>query len=216
MQAAAGRGGFTGRQQHTALGAGPCPCLRRAQAVFPNRCRALKGFGGFGKQPAKEDCPCGSQKQYADCCGPQHKLKGPSNSASPEAVLRARYSAWCKGNVKYLKRTCHPKNPCLKGSRTAEGSGVDKHCSYEEDVAVTLAAVKFESLAVLGSSSDAGSAGKAQVDYQVTIRRRIDSSGAKIKEPAPEVIGERAQFVQNEQGAWLLLDTQPLAAVPAP
>jgi hypothetical protein len=92
---------------------------------------------------------------------------------------------------------------------------VDKHCSYEEDVAVTLAAVKFESFAILGSSSEASSADKAQVDYQVTIRRRIDSSGNKVKDAEQEVIGERAQFVKNEQGAWLLLDTQPLAAVPA-
>ena len=48
-------------------------------------------------------CPCHSKKRYADCCGPLHK--GTRPAATPEELMRSRYSAFALGEVDYLAKT---------------------------------------------------------------------------------------------------------------
>lgn len=53
----------------------------------------------------KDTCPCGSGETYTKCCKPYHD-GNPVPSA--EALMRARYSAYCFGNENYLSHTWHP------------------------------------------------------------------------------------------------------------
>lgn len=51
-------------------------------------------------------CPCGSGKQYADCCGLFHE--GKAVPTTPEQLMRSRYSAFVVKNSEYLLDTWHP------------------------------------------------------------------------------------------------------------
>ena len=49
----------------------------------------------------EELCPCKSGRNYGDCCGPV--ISGERKAASPEEVMRARYSAYVTESVDYLR-----------------------------------------------------------------------------------------------------------------
>ncbi len=48
-------------------------------------------------------CPCGSGKNYDDCCGPFHTRR--SDPPTAEALMRSRYAAYVLGDAKYLYRS---------------------------------------------------------------------------------------------------------------
>ena len=52
----------------------------------------------------REPCPCGSGRDYADCCGPV--IAGARKAATAEALMRSRYSAYAKGAVDYILTSC--------------------------------------------------------------------------------------------------------------
>lgn len=49
-------------------------------------------------------CPCGSKKEYMNCCGIYHGGVFPETA---EQLMRSRYCAFVKHNVDYLLRTQH-------------------------------------------------------------------------------------------------------------
>ena len=49
-------------------------------------------------------CPCGSGKNYADCC--EKIIKGAS-AETPEALMRARYSAYAEGEIDFIMNSVH-------------------------------------------------------------------------------------------------------------
>jgi len=51
-------------------------------------------------------CPCGSKKNYIDCC--EIYISGKKNAPSAESSMRARYSAFAKQEIDYIKNTVHP------------------------------------------------------------------------------------------------------------
>ncbi len=53
-----------------------------------------------------EKCPCGLGASYLTCCAPRHQGTKPAETA--EALMRARYSAYAKGDRAYLIKTWHP------------------------------------------------------------------------------------------------------------
>lgn len=53
-----------------------------------------------------ELCPCGSTKDFDQCCAP---LFAGQPAASPEALMRSRYTAFTKGNMDYLASTLAPE-----------------------------------------------------------------------------------------------------------
>ncbi|KAF6260258.1 hypothetical protein COO60DRAFT_906930 [Scenedesmus sp. NREL 46B-D3] len=207
----------------------PSPSSNTAEAqqhllLLPSRdawrpdvvCRAGFGFGGKDKAGGKgaKDCPCGSGRLYSDCCQRFHRSSSASVSAAPQQLIAARYSAFVKKDFKFLRRSSHPDNPALKGSSTADDAGVQRQCSFEEDLAVTFLAVAFLGLDIYGSSTSPDGS-SADVEYAVSIRRKIDSTGAKVKQPQEEVLRERATLVKDEEGRWLLLGVQALDVEPA-
>ena len=59
--------------------------------------------------PAHAPCLCGSGQPYADCCGRWHAgFTQGVHAATPEALMRARYSAYGLGLIDYLLATWHP------------------------------------------------------------------------------------------------------------
>lgn len=48
-------------------------------------------------------CPCGTQKDYAECCGVF--IEGQKKPLTPEALMRSRYSAYTQANIDYILRT---------------------------------------------------------------------------------------------------------------
>ena len=49
----------------------------------------------------EEKCPCGSGKTFGECCGAL--ISGAVKAATPEALMRARYSAYVSGDVEFLR-----------------------------------------------------------------------------------------------------------------
>jgi len=55
---------------------------------------------------AVKPCPCGSGRNYEDCCGRYHARVEAAPNA--EALMRSRYSAYVLGLEDYLRDTWHP------------------------------------------------------------------------------------------------------------
>lgn len=58
----------------------------------------------LGKLP--RPCPCGSTS-YDECCGRLHR--GEEQAATPEELMRSRFSAYAVGDSDYVWRTWHPR-----------------------------------------------------------------------------------------------------------
>lgn len=48
-------------------------------------------------------CPCGSQKDYLNCCG--NFITGETIPPTPEALMRSRYTAYSEINIDYIQKT---------------------------------------------------------------------------------------------------------------
>lgn len=57
------------------------------------------------------NCPCQSQKLFADCCEPY--LRGNDFPPTPLALMRSRYSAYTLADINYIQRTM--QGPALQG-----------------------------------------------------------------------------------------------------
>ena len=60
----------------------------------------------------KNLCPCGSGKDYAECC--EKIIKGTEKAKTAEALMRARYTAYVKHEIDFII------NSCEKGEKIAE------------------------------------------------------------------------------------------------
>ena len=58
------------------------------------------------KSSTEELCPCGSNKNYRECCGLY--ISGEANAPTAEALMRSRYTAYTKQDDDYLLDTWHP------------------------------------------------------------------------------------------------------------
>lgn len=66
-------------------------------------------------------CPCGSNKQYTDCCG--RYLDRNEIPATAEALMRSRYTAYTLLREDYLLATWHPSTRPENLGLAAEASG---------------------------------------------------------------------------------------------
>lgn len=57
---------------------------------------------------SKNKCYCGSAKSFSSCCEPI--IEGKSLAATPEELMRARYSAHCLKNYEFLVDSTHPEH----------------------------------------------------------------------------------------------------------
>jgi SEC-C motif-containing protein len=51
-------------------------------------------------------CPCGTGKDFKDCCEPL--LNGSKKAPTAESLMRSRYTAFVVGNIQYIQDTQHP------------------------------------------------------------------------------------------------------------
>jgi len=76
------------------------------------------------------DCPCTSGRPFAECCQPI--LTGAQQPGSPEALMRARYTAYATGAHDFIRDSHVPSgrhevnlNSVREWSEAAEWSGMD-------------------------------------------------------------------------------------------
>lgn len=67
-----------------------------------------------------EPCPCGSGSQYNLCCEPY--LNGTYHPATPEALMRSRYSAYVRQQTGYLVASWHPSCDAARFAASIEES----------------------------------------------------------------------------------------------
>ncbi|GMA19035.1 hypothetical protein MM440_04340 [Arsenicicoccus piscis] len=68
----------------------------------------MSGGAAFGLAPAARsgECPCGSGRPLSVCCRPIHL--GQREAATPEELMRSRYTAFALGDADYLLRSWDP------------------------------------------------------------------------------------------------------------
>lgn len=121
-------------------------------------------------------CPCGSGLKHKRCCLPI--LKGGA-AASPEALMRSRYTAFALGRADHILGTTHPDSPHHQRDPAV----------WRAEVAEFSAATRFEGLKILAASAE-GDTG------HVTFRATL-SQGARDTS-----FTERSMF-HKVGGRWL-------------
>jgi SEC-C motif-containing protein len=81
-------------------------------------------------------CPCGSGKNYIECCHPFHQEGNAQNALQ---LMRSRYSAYALILPHYIIETTHPSNPAVKESLIQWMGEIIDFCEY----------TKFEKLEIL-------------------------------------------------------------------
>lgn len=71
-------------------------------------------------------CPCQSKQLYSKCCKPFHD--GAALPATPEQLMRSRFSAYALHNADYVMDTTHPENPAYTKDRSAWKESILSFC----------------------------------------------------------------------------------------
>eukprot|EP00798_Chlamydomonas_sp_ICE-L_P008151 gene8151-1404_t len=148
-------------------------------------------FKGFGKKDASP-CPCGSDKPFVN-----EKLK----AKSADDVLKARFTAYCKGNWKYIVRTTHPASASHKGSVSEDGN-VKR--SYKDDIKATMSWTEFQTITLLPKDPMPAELVGTQdvVPYELTFKQVYDlKTLEKIADPELKKIEEK-MFFGNDSSTW--------------
>ena len=119
-------------------------------------------------------CPCGSGKTLAGCCGPV--LDG-APAATPEALMRSRYSAYAKRNYIHLRRS-------LSAEQQADFS--------EKDARDWAESSEWLGLEITGTEGG----GEADTEGTVDFVARFKTAGEERKHV------EKARFTR-EDGRWV-------------
>lgn len=130
-------------------------------------------------------CPCGSGRKAKGCCG---AVIDGRPAATPEALMRSRYTAYATGAVDHVMATTAPESP-HRGPDPAR---------WRAELRAWCAAVVFEGLDVQGSATD-GDRGT------VTFRARLRAGERDAS------FGERSRFVRRD-GRWFYVDGERVDA----
>ncbi|WP_339651348.1 YchJ family protein [Halopseudomonas pelagia] len=102
---------------------------------------------GSSSTPTPSECPCGTGKQYHECCQPLH-TDAPALDA--EQLMRSRYSAYALGLVDYLVSSTLPAQQSLldyqamaQWSSTSTWLGLDVEAAPPVDQHAQRAQVTF-------------------------------------------------------------------------
>ena len=123
-------------------------------------------------------CPCGRRLKYKKCCGSLHRGQP---AATPEDLMRSRYTAYALKNVAHIMKTTHPLSPHYQADASAWAAQLKIFCDT----------TRFEKLEVL-STQKGNSPDEGYVTYRATMfqgERNISST-------------ERSLF-RKLQGRWL-------------
>jgi len=99
-------------------------------------------------------CPCNSGLSYSDCCEPL--IKGAIKAPGPEALMRARYSAFAQQEMPYLLETLHP----------------EQRSDYDEAGAARWARESdWTGLEILKTTGDPATENTGTVEFRASYRR---------------------------------------------
>lgn len=73
---------------------------------------------------ANAPCPCGRDAKLKHCCGRIHEGRPPS----PPELVRARYTAFVLGKVRFIIDTTHPSAPHRQEDRAAWRAELQDYC----------------------------------------------------------------------------------------
>ena len=125
-----------------------------------------------------EHCPCGSGRQYADCC--QSIIEGTQSAPTAEALMRARYTAHAVNAYDFLETSMH--------SSTREKVDAPKLREWSQ-------AVTWEGLDVHETTD--GLEGDATGRVSFTAKYSVNGVAQELREDA--------EF-SRENGEWRYLD----------
>lgn len=125
-------------------------------------------------------CPCGRDAKLKRCCGPY--IQG--RPAPPPALVRARFSAYATGKVRFLMDTTDPDGPRAPADRAAWRTQLRDYCRR----------ARFESLEIFEHEIDEA-ADRAWVSF--AVRLTLDGEPAGFR--------ERSEF-RRHGGRWLYHD----------
>jgi SEC-C motif domain protein len=125
-----------------------------------------------------ENCPCGSDRPYEDCCGPY--ISGKAKPATAEALMRSRYTAYANKAIDYIVDTC------LRDDE----HGIDIEATKRWSETSTWLGLKILKTDKGGSSDEEG-----MVEFKATY----------VQGGLRENHHEKAAFVKRD-GAWLFAD----------
>ncbi|MDT0544935.1 MULTISPECIES: YchJ family metal-binding protein [Streptomyces] len=93
--------------------------------------------------PRPAPCPCGLPAAYDDCCGRLHR--GQARAATPEQLMRSRYSAFVRQDEAYLLRSWHPdtRPPRVDFDPALRWRGLDVLATTEGSAFHTTGTVEF-------------------------------------------------------------------------
>jgi SEC-C motif-containing protein len=121
------------------------------------------------------ECPCGSKIEYEACCGALHS--GERAAQSPLELMKSRYSAYVKGNGRYLVDTTVAEN-----RYEADVALIEEHAAHTEWLGLEII-----------DSAEHGESG--MVEFKAFYRE-----SGKIA-----VLHEKSRFVKID-GKWLYAD----------
>ena len=132
--------------------------------------------------PDTDNCPCGSDKNYAECCKPVHE------GASPELavnLMRARYSAYAADQISFLGSSLHPNHADDYDEKATRGWAESS---------------TWISLTICGTEAGGADDNEGTVDF--IARYRANDDGVREHR-------ELASFARHE-GKWCYTDGKPV------
>lgn len=122
-------------------------------------------------------CPCGSGRDLSDCCGP---ILAGAPGATPEAVMRSRYTAYTLKEMPHLRTTLAP----------------EALTDYDETAATAWARqAEWLGLEVLGTQ------GGGPDDQEGTVEFR-----ARYRVKGQELAHHELSRFRRHEGHWLYVD----------
>lgn len=133
-----------------------------------------------------QPCPCGTEKSLPSCCLPI--IQGKQEAPTAESLLRARYTAFTRGDVDFIIETHHSKT---------------RSELRREDIEDWSKNSLWLSLEILASEKGQATDDAGVVDFHAQYR-----SDGKLNDH-----WERSLF-EKENGKWRFLDAQALKHMP--
>lgn len=133
-------------------------------------------------------CPCGSQINYATCCG--RYIDNQESPDTPELLMRSRYTAYSQAKIDYIQKTMQGKP--LEGFNATE-------------VADWTQKITWTGLEVVKTYMDEKNEDLGYVEFIASYQEH-----GKV-----QTIHELSQF-QRQEGKWFYIDGKHLKTPAAP
>ncbi len=124
-------------------------------------------------------CPCGSLKQYEECCGPL--ISGSKMPETAEQLMRSRYTAFVRAEINYIRKTLSPE-----GAKDFDEAGARTWATES----------KWKGLKILSTEQGTASDTKGVVEFVATY----EHDGHVLEHH------EVSKFRKTAKGQWLYVD----------